>query len=196
MRKPLMIVMLSLLLVGLLAPAAAASPDSQSGKPVLAVLPAINSSGLKGSHYLKDIVNESLDESFANSDRYTVLAGTSLEEGLRREGIDIRTADPAGLQAALRNMRVDYCLRTEVQYVVTEQQIKLPSVLLLIKTWYAIVPLRFTVIDVNQGVVYSDAVLSDHGQHDSIIGFAKQKKAVTDALYKVLDRFDREVLLP
>lgn len=196
MRKPVVIMMLLVLLLGFFSPTVFANPDAQS-KKLFAVLPAINNSGLKGSNYLNDLVNESLNQKFGSSERYIVLTGSSLVEGLRREGIEnFRTADPAALHAALRNMNVDYCLRTEVQYIATEQRIKLPSVLLLIKTWYATVPLHFTVTDINHGVVYSDIVISDHGQHDSIVGFAKQKKAVTDALEKVLDRFDREVALP
>ena len=168
----------------------------QGGKAVVAVLPAINNSGLRGGQYTAEMVNESLSYKFS-ADRYIVLSGQNLLERLRSAGVeDYSTTDSSSLQAAFRGMMVDYSVRAEVLYVATDQQLEFPTALLLLKRWTATVPLYMTVADVNNGTVLYDAVLTENGEHQAMVGFVKQSYAVRRALDKDLQRFGREFWLP
>jgi hypothetical protein len=172
-----------------------ADSDSSSGH-VVAILPVINNGGLRGDHYTVPMVEDKLSGKFDNG-KYTVLSGQSLTDALKREGIDdVSTADSATLVAVLRRMHVDYYVRTELLFVVTDQKVSLPSALLFVKTWTATVPLYVNITDVNQGVPIYDATIVENGSNESIVGFAHQSLAVKNALAKVLDRFDREASIP
>lgn len=193
-RAIIMSALILLLFIAAEAPVCA-EDDSSSGH-VVALLPVINNSGLRGDHYTVDMVDDNLANKFGNG-KYQVLFGQPLIDDLKKEGIDdLRTVDNATLLAALRRMHVDYCVRTELLFVVTDQKLTLPSALLFIKTWTATVPLYVNILDVNQGVAIYDATIVENGRHESLIGFAHQSVAVKNGLAKVLDRFDREASIP
>ncbi|MBP2650711.1 MAG: hypothetical protein H6Q74_1536 [Firmicutes bacterium] len=165
-------------------------------KAVVAVLPAINNSGLRGGGYTAEMINEALADKFP-ADRYIVLSGQSLLDRLSAEGIyDYSTADWGSLQAAFSDMRVDYSVRAEIQFVYTDQQLDFPNAIILLKRWTAVVPLYMTVTDVNNGYVIYDSVITENGEHQALVGFVKQSYAVRRGLEKALNRFNRECYLP
>lgn len=169
---------------------------SASGQKVVAVFPVINNSGIKGGSYVGSMVEERLGEKFGTG-RYIVLAGQALLDGLRREGIeDYKTADSAMLIAALQRLRVDYSVKMEVQYVSSDQRMRFPEALLLVKIWTATVPLYANITDINRGVAVYDSVIVESGMQKSLVGFVHLYQAVMNALGKDLDRFDREAAIP
>jgi hypothetical protein len=195
MRKAFSLAILFAVIMLLVLPAGIANAASGS-KPVVAILPVLDSSSQRSGRYASQTIEDRLVGKFSDG-RYVVLYGQVLLDGLRREGIDdVKTADPASVQAALRRMGVDYSIRTELMYVSLQQKVSLPSALLLIKVWNATVPLFVNVMDVNQGVALYDSTIIETGKHEAVIGFANQTSAVKNALDKVLDRLDREVSLP
>jgi hypothetical protein len=166
-----------------------------AGSKVVAILPVINNSGLRGGHYAADIIEDKLLDKF--SDRYVVLSGQTLLDGLRRAGIDdFQSVDNYTLTLALRDMRVDYMVKTEIQFVSTSQKMEFPSALMFVKSWVATVPLYVNIIDVNRGSTIYEATIVEQGRHQSLIGFARQNSAVSNALGKAFDRFDREAYIP
>ncbi|MBP2653701.1 MAG: hypothetical protein H6Q73_1270 [Firmicutes bacterium] len=173
-----------------------ANAHQYGAKAVVAVLPAINNSGLRGGQYTAEMVNEALAAKFP-ADRYIVLSGQNLLDKLRMEGVeDYSTADSSALLAAFRAMMVDYSVRAEVLFVVTEQQLDFPNALILLKRWTATVPLYMIVADVNNGTNLYDSVITESGEHQALVGFVKQSNAVRRALEKDLQRFGREFWLP
>jgi hypothetical protein len=180
-----------------IAPFAPVHAESLSpGQKVVAVFPVINNSGIKGGSYVESMVEDKLGEKFANG-KYNVLSGQALMDGLRREGIDdFRTADSTMLIAALQRMRVDYSVRMEVQYVYSDQRMRFPDALFLVKIWTATVPLYANITDINRGVAIYDSVIVETGVQKSMVGFVHLYQAAMNALGKDLDRFDREAAIP
>jgi hypothetical protein len=169
---------------------------SWGAKHTVAILPVVNNGGLHGDHYTVDMIEDKMADKFGNG-KYTVLSGQTLSDSLRREGIDdVRAVDNSTLVPVLKRLHVDYVVRTELLFVVTDQKLSLPSALLFIKSWTATVPLYANITDVNQGTVLYDATIVENGRHEAIIGFARQSSAVKSALAKALERFDRESWIP
>ncbi|MBP2645360.1 MAG: hypothetical protein H6Q75_800 [Firmicutes bacterium] len=165
-------------------------------KAVVAILPAINNSSLRGGGYTAEMVDESMAGKFS-ADRYIVVSGQNLMDRLQMQGIgDYANTDWGTLVSALRNMRVDYCVRAEVQFVTTDQQLDFPNALILLKRWTATVPLHVTVMDINNGYALYDSVITENGEHQALVGFVKQSYAVRRGLEKALQRFNGEFYLP
>jgi hypothetical protein len=165
------------------------------GRPAIAVFPVVNNSSQRSGRLAIELIETKLTTKFAG--RYTVLSGQTLADYLRREGVDDYNAvDSATLLEALRRVGVDYSIRAELQYVSLTQKVELPSALILMKSWIATVPLFINVTDVNQGVALYDATIVESGKHQSFIGFAQQQNAVRNATEQILDRIDREIILP
>jgi hypothetical protein len=196
MRKAFSFTILLAVMVILAFPAGLVNAAASGSKPVVAILPVLDNSGQRSGRYASQTIEEKLISKFSDG-RYVVLYGQVLLDGLKKEGIDDpRSADTASVQAALRRMGVDYSIRTELMYVSLQQRVNLPTVLLLIKTWYATVPVFINVMDVSQGTALYDSTIIENGKHEAVIGFANQASAVKNAVDKVLDRLDREVYLP
>lgn len=192
MRKALWILTCT---IGLLLLSQSVSYASSDGKTVVAFLPVVNNTGLKGDHYTSDMVDERMTEKFGNG-KYSYLSGQVLLDELKQVGIDDpRGVDNATLMVALKKLHVDYCVRAELLVVVTEQKMIFPNVLLFIKTWTATVPLYISITDVNQGAPSYESTIVENGRYDAVIGFAYQAAAVKAALNKDLDRFDREAYI-
>lgn len=185
-----LIMILFLLLIG--SSIAFADGGLSGGRKLVAIFPVVNSSNIRGSYYLNDMVDEALLRKF-DSSRYLVISGQALVDVLRRYGVeDYRWADTDTLLSALRDMHVDYSVRTEILAVSARQKVSYPDILLLMKTWVVVVPLNCTVTDVPNGVVVYDVTIADQGSHESFIGFASKEQAARGALYQVLERFAQE----
>jgi len=196
MRKAFSLTILLAVILLLAVPAGTVCAAAFGQKPVVAILPVLDNSSQRSGRYASQAIEERLIGKFSDG-RYVVLYGQVLLDGLKREGIeDLRSADPSSVQAALRRMKVDYSIRTELMYVSLQQRLNFPSALLLMKVWNATVPLFVNVMDVNQGSALYDSTIIENGKHEAVIGFANQTSAVKNALDKVLDRLDREVSLP
>lgn len=167
-----------------------------ASRPMVAIFPVVNSSNVRASQYMVDMVNDELARKF-DSSRYLTLSGPVLSDALQNYGLDdYMGADADGAQAALRDMQVTYSIRVELMPVNTRQKVSLPDVLMLMKTWVATVSVSCTVINVRTGAVVYDGTITDQGAHESFIGFASKEQAIRGALTRVLDRLDREMLIP
>jgi hypothetical protein len=190
MRK-LRITLIALLLLGLFIAPAAASPE----KPVIAILPVVNNASQKNTGYLIEMINDALSAKFGQ-DRYQLMGGQYLQDSFRRQGVeDYRSLDKSTLNLVLNDMWVDYSIRTEILPIVARQRIDFPDIFLFMKTWVADVSFSCTITNVRTGAVMYDAVISDFGKHESIIGFANREYAIRMAMARVLDKFQREPIM-
>jgi hypothetical protein len=162
-------------------------------KPVLALLPVIDNSCQRAGRFATEEINDRLAEKYGTG-RYTVLSGQVLLNALAREGIaDYRSVDNATLLGAMQRIGVDFCVKSDLQYITLKQKVSFPSILLLIKTWTAHVPLYINITEVNQGVLIYEGRLEEFGDNEALIGFANQAAAVQKALDTILPRIDSEV---
>jgi len=192
MRRLLSVLAVLLLLSLLPAPAQAAPDESPViRRPSVALLPVINNSGQKRTGYMVEMINEALYAKFS-PDRYLLIVDQTLDDALRRQGIDdFRAVDAYTLNNALRAVGVDYSVRTEILSVHTRQRVYFPDIFLLVKSWAATVPVNFVVTNVSTGEVIFTATYSEYAKHDAIIGFNDRHYAIRFALGKVLDKFSQ-----
>lgn len=192
MRR-LLIALAALMILGLLpAPVLAAPDDPGIHRPSVALLPVINNSGQKRTGYMVEMINEALQAKFG-ADRYLLIVDQTLDDALRRQGIDdFRAVDSYTLNNALQVAGVDYSVRTEILAVHTRQKVYFPDVFLLLKSWAAQVPVTFTVTNVHTGEVVYAGTFSEFAKHDAIIGFNDRHYAIRFALGKVLEKFAQE----
>lgn len=191
MRK-LWIVLIILLLVGSFAAPAAAAPNNLSRKPIVAILPVINNASQKNTKFMIQMVDDSLSRKFSG-DRYLVISGQMLMDAFRRRGVDDPSSlDQETLNAVLRDMQIDYSVRTEILPVNARQRVDFPDIFLFMKTWVATVPFSWTITNVQTGEILYDFTYADSGKHEAIIGFANRDYAISVALSKVLERFESE----
>ncbi|MDT8900449.1 hypothetical protein [Anaeroselena agilis] len=161
-------------------------------RPTVAMLPVINNSGQKRTEYITEIVTEALYAKFG-SGRYLLVDGQTLDDALRRQGIDdIHAASDAALFGALRNLGIDYAARAEIHPLIVRQRVHFPDVFLLMKAWSASVPVTFAVTNVRTGGYAYEAYFNEYAKHDFFIGFADRHQAIRLALDKVVEKFAQE----
>lgn len=176
--------------------AAAAGAEASGRRPLLALLPTVNNSYVKGGPSLAATTNDRLRSKY-DMDRYILLHGQFLADSVARYGVyDIAALDEASCREILRGMGVDYSVRAELMPVNARQRIEFPTVLMFVKSWQATIPLRITVTNVAAGYVIFDGVFAEQGVHENLIGFASKENAIWLSLYKALDRMDAEAPLP